>query len=41
MYTYTVGYDDEEVYVKRGHVIGGIAIRIIPASGDWLPLGSR
>jgi len=38
MYTYTVGYDDEEVYVKKGHVIGGNAIGILIASGDWLPL---
>jgi len=38
MYAYTFGYDEEEVYVKRGHVVGGLAIGILMPKGDWLPL---
>jgi len=38
MYTYTSGYDEEEVFVPKGQVIGGAAIGIIVMGPVWYPL---
>lgn len=37
MYTHTYGYDQEEVFVPKGQVIGGAAIGIIVMGGVWYP----
>jgi len=37
MYTYTYGYDEEEVFVPKGQVIGGAAIGIIVLGHCWYP----
>ncbi len=39
MYTYTVGYDQEEVFTQEGRIIGGVAIGVIKRGGScFLPL---
>jgi len=38
MYVYNLGYDDEEVYAKKGQVIGGVAIGIIVIGENYYPL---
>jgi len=37
MYTYTYGYDEEEVFIPKGQVIGGVAIGIIVLGHCWYP----
>ena len=38
MYSYTVGYDQEEVFIPKGQVMGGLAIGIIVLGHCWYPL---
>lgn len=38
MYSYTVGYDDEEVSARKGQMVGGAAIGIIEMGPWWVPL---
>ena len=38
MYTYTHGYDEEEVYIPKGQVVGGYAIGIVCMADVWYPL---
>ncbi len=38
MYTYTHGYDDEEILIAKGQVVGGYAIGIICMADVWYPL---
>jgi len=37
MYTYTVGYDQEDVSIPEGQMVGGTAIGIIMMGPVWLP----
>jgi len=37
MYTYTVGYDDEEVSIQEGRMVGGAAIGVIQMGPVWVP----
>lgn len=38
MYSYTSGYDQEEVFIPKGQVVGGNAIGIIVLGRVWYPL---
>ena len=38
MYSYRVGYNDEEVFVRKGQMIGGAALGIIQMGPWWVPL---
>jgi len=38
MYTYTSGYDQEEVFIPKGQAMGGCAIGIIKIGALWFPL---
>ena len=37
MYTYTYGYDEAEVYIPKGQVVGGYAIGIVCLGDQWVP----
>jgi len=40
MYTYTVGYDQEEVSIREGQMVAGAAIGVIqmgPVRVPWIP----
>ena len=38
MYTYTVGYDQEEVFWQEGRMIGGVAIGVIQMGPCFVPM---
>jgi len=38
VYTYTHGYDKEEVHIPKGQVVGGYAIGIVCLGDVWYPL---
>jgi len=37
VYPYTYGYNEEEVYINKGQVLGGYAIGIISLGDQWYP----